>query len=61
MSSDARDTDFTVKLVDVHPDGTACNADKTEWVEEHNTQHFREAHLGHISRPVMSAASTPNR
>ena len=29
VSSDARDTDFTVKLVDVHPDGAAWNVDDT--------------------------------
>ncbi len=29
VSSDAPDTDFTVKLVDVHPDGTAYNLDDT--------------------------------
>jgi putative CocE/NonD family hydrolase len=29
VSSDARDTDFTVKLVDVAPDGTAYNLDDT--------------------------------
>ncbi len=29
VSSDAKDTDFTVKLVDVHPDGTAWNVDDT--------------------------------
>ena len=29
VSSDARDTDFTVKLVDVHPDGSAWNIDDT--------------------------------
>jgi len=29
VSSDAVDTDFTVKLVDVHPDGTAYNVDDT--------------------------------
>jgi hypothetical protein len=29
VSSDARDTDFTVKLVDVHPDGAAYNVDDT--------------------------------
>jgi len=29
VSSDAKDTDFTVKLVDVHPDGTAYNVDDT--------------------------------
>lgn len=29
VSSDAKDTDFTIKLVDVHPDGTAYNIDET--------------------------------
>lgn len=29
VSSDARDTDFSVKLVDVYPDGTAYNIDDT--------------------------------
>ncbi len=29
VSSDAKDTDFTVKLVDVQPDGTAYNVDDT--------------------------------
>ncbi|MFN3322687.1 MAG: CocE/NonD family hydrolase [Bryobacteraceae bacterium] len=29
VSSDARDTDFTLKLVDVHPDGRAYNLDET--------------------------------
>ncbi len=29
VSSDVKDTDFTVKLVDVHPDGTAYNVDDT--------------------------------
>ncbi len=29
VSSDAKDTDFTVKLVDVYPDGTAYNVDDT--------------------------------
>ena len=29
VSSDALDTDFTIKLVDVHPDGTAYNVDDT--------------------------------
>ncbi len=29
VSSDVRDTDFTVKLVDVEPDGTAWNLDET--------------------------------
>ena len=29
VSSDAKDTDFTVKLIDVSPDGTAYNLDET--------------------------------
>lgn len=29
VSSDAKDTDFTIKLIDVHPDGTAYNLDET--------------------------------
>jgi putative CocE/NonD family hydrolase len=29
VESDARDTDFSLKLVDVHPDGTAYNIDET--------------------------------
>ena len=29
VSSDAKDTDITVKLIDVYPDGTAYNLDET--------------------------------
>jgi predicted acyl esterase len=29
VSSDARDTDFTLKLIDVYPDGRAFNLDET--------------------------------
>jgi len=29
VSSDAKDTDFTLKLIDVSPDGTAYNLDET--------------------------------
>ena len=29
VSSDVKDTDFTVKLIDVYPDGTAYNLDET--------------------------------
>lgn len=29
VGSDAKDTDFSVKLIDVHPDGTAFNIDET--------------------------------
>jgi len=47
VSSDARDTDFTVKLVDVHPDGTAYNVDDTilraRYREGYDGQVFMEA------------------
>jgi uncharacterized protein len=29
VSSDAKDTDFTIKLIDVYPDGRAYNLDET--------------------------------
>ncbi|MCK0132091.1 CocE/NonD family hydrolase [Flavobacteriaceae bacterium F08102] len=29
VSSDVKDTDFTIKLIDVHPDGKAYNLDET--------------------------------
>ncbi len=29
VSSDVKDTDFTIKIIDVHPDGTAYNLDET--------------------------------
>jgi len=29
VSSDAKDTDFTAKVLDVYPDGTAFNLDET--------------------------------
>ena len=29
VSSDAKDTDFTIKLIDVYPDGSAYNLDET--------------------------------
>ena len=29
VSSDAKDTDFTIKIIDVYPDGTAYNLDET--------------------------------
>jgi hypothetical protein len=47
VSSDAKDTDFTVKLVDVHPDGTAYNIDDTilraRYREGYDRQVFMQA------------------
>lgn len=67
VSSDARDTDFTVKLVDVYPDGTAYNVDdtmrnlntggnnydETEPVVAQNTVHHSENYPTRIVLPVV--------
>ena len=43
VSSSARDTDFTVKLVDVYPDGTAHNIDETI-----QRARYREGYDNHV-------------
>lgn len=46
VSSSAKDTDFTIKLVDVHPDGSAWNVDdtifRTRYREGYDRQVFLE-------------------
>jgi putative CocE/NonD family hydrolase len=60
VSSDARDTDFTVKLVDVHPDGRAYNLDETiqrvRYREGYDRQVFMEP--GEVYELVVSPMST---
>ena len=46
VSSDARDTDFTVKLVDVHPDGTAWNVDDTIFRARYREGYDKEVFMG---------------
>lgn len=62
VSSDARDTDFTVKLVDVLPDGTAYNVDETiqrvRYREGYDTQVMMEE--GEVYRVPISPMSTSN-
>jgi putative CocE/NonD family hydrolase len=62
VSSDARDTDFTVKLVDVYPDGRAYNLDETiqraRYREGYDRQVFMEA--GEVYRLQVSPMSTSN-
>jgi putative CocE/NonD family hydrolase len=48
VSSDAKDTDFTVKIIDVYPDGTAYNLDETI-----QRARYRE---GYDKPPVMMEA-----
>jgi len=45
VSSDARDTDFTAKLVDVEPDGTAWNLDETIQRARYREGYDREVFL----------------
>jgi predicted acyl esterase len=62
VSSDARDTDFTVKLVDVYPDGKAYNLDETiqraRYREGYDKQVFMEE--GSVYRLEVSPMSTSN-
>jgi putative CocE/NonD family hydrolase len=62
VSSDARDTDFTVKLLDVYPDGRAYNLDETtqrvRYREGYDRQVFMEP--GHVYEVEVSPMSTSN-
>jgi len=62
VSSDVRDTDFTVKLVDVYPDGRAYNLDESiqraRYREGYDHQVFMEP--GKIYRVPVGPLSTSN-
>ena len=62
VSSDARDTDFTVKLIDVYPDGRAYNLDETiqraRYREGYDRQVFMED--GVVYELTVSPMSTSN-
>ncbi|MDT8436654.1 MAG: CocE/NonD family hydrolase [Gemmatimonadota bacterium] len=62
VSSDARDTDFTVKLVDVSPDGTAWNLDETiqraRYREGYDRQVFMEP--GEVYELELGPLATSN-
>lgn len=62
VSSDARDTDFTVKLLDVYPDGSAYNLDETiqraRYREGYDRQVFMES--GQVYEVEVSPMSTSN-
>ena len=45
VSSDVKDTDFTVKLVDVYPDGTAYNVDDTIFRTRYREGYDREVFM----------------
>jgi len=62
VSSDARDTDFTIKLIDVYPDGRAYNLDETiqrmRYREGYETQVFMEP--GQVYEVTLGPLSTSN-
>ncbi|MBN1222379.1 MAG: CocE/NonD family hydrolase, partial [Candidatus Aminicenantes bacterium] len=62
VSSDAKDTDFSVKLIDVYPDGRAYNLDETiqraRYREGYDRQVFMEK--GRIYKLPISSMSTSN-
>ena len=62
VSSDAKDTDFTIKLIDVYPDGRAFNLDetifRTRYREGFDKQVFMEQ--DEVYRIEMSPMSTSN-
>ncbi|MEO1712396.1 MAG: CocE/NonD family hydrolase [Bacteroidota bacterium] len=62
VGSDAKDTDFTIKLIDVHPDGTAYNLDETiqraRYREGYDKEVFMEE--GEVYKLEMSPLSTSN-
>jgi predicted acyl esterase len=62
VSSNARDTDFTVKLLDVYPDGTAYNLDETiqraRYREGYDRQVFMEP--GRVYELPVSPMATSN-
>jgi uncharacterized protein len=62
VSSDAKDTDFTLKLIDVYPDGTAYNLDETiqrvRYREGYDKEVFMEA--GQVYKLDLTPLSTSN-
>ncbi|WP_445381285.1 CocE/NonD family hydrolase [Robiginitalea sp. IMCC43444] len=62
VSSDARDTDFTIKLIDVYPDGTAYNLDETIQRARYRNGYDKEQFMkaGEVYKIEMSPMSSSN-
>lgn len=62
VGSDAKDTDFTIKLIDVHPDGAAYNLDETiqraRWREGYEKEVWMEK--GKVFKLEMTPMSSSN-
>ena len=62
VSSDAKDTDFTVKIVDVYPDGRAYNLDETILRARYREGFDKEIMMekGKVYKLTLSSMSTSN-
>jgi putative CocE/NonD family hydrolase len=62
VSSDVKDTDFTVKLIDVYPDGRAYNLDETIQRARYREGYDKEAFMvpGKVYKLSVSPMSTSN-
>jgi uncharacterized protein len=62
ISSDAKDTDFTVKLIDVHPDGRAFNLDETIQRVRYREGYDRQVWMqpGEVYKVVLGPMTTSN-
>jgi len=63
VSSDAKDTDFTVKLIDVYPDGTAYNLDETIQRARYRDGYDKPAVMmepGKVYKVALSPMTTSN-
>jgi uncharacterized protein len=62
VSSDVRDTDFTVKLIDVYPDGRAYNLDETIQRMRYREGYDREVWMepGEVYKVVVGPLMTSN-
>ena len=62
VSSDARDTDFTVKVIDVHPDGRAYNLDETIQRMRYRDGYDKRVWMapGNVYKVVMQPLNTSN-
>ncbi|PHN02686.1 CocE/NonD family hydrolase [Flavilitoribacter nigricans] len=62
VSSDAKDTDFTIKIIDVYPDGTAYNLDETIQRARYREGYDQEVFMkdGEVYKLEMTPMSTSN-
>ena len=62
VASDAKDTDFTIKLIDVYPDGTAYNLDETIQRARYREGYDREVFMekGKVYELNLSPMATSN-